>query len=127
MSDEFSPSTSLEVPDALKRDLIIVGDAVGARGISRAAQTAKKQPCWRRRETFVDVQARATQQKMRGDERFVNVGYTPGFPWFGVRVLHSRDASTGVTNPGYRPDDEGITAFPASIVVGSRQPGLTSA
>jgi beta-glucosidase len=25
----------------------------------------------------------------------------------------------GVTNPGYRPDDKGATAFPASIVVGS--------
>ena len=25
----------------------------------------------------------------------------------------------GITNPGYRPDDEGATAFPASIVVGS--------
>src|SRR5262249_21667767 len=25
----------------------------------------------------------------------------------------------GITNPGYRPDDKGATAFPASIVVGS--------
>ena len=29
------------------------------------------------------------------------------------------DASMGVTNPGYRPDDKGATAFPSEILVGS--------
>lgn len=37
----------------------------------------------------------------------------------GIPDLQSSDASMGITNPGYRPDDPGATAFPASIVVGS--------
>jgi beta-glucosidase len=49
----------------------------------------------------------------------MSAGYTPGVPRLGIPALQSSDASMGVTNPGYRPDDEGATAFPASIVVGS--------
>ena len=49
----------------------------------------------------------------------MSAGYTPGIPRLGVPALQSSDASMGVTNPGYRPDDKGATAFPASIAVGS--------
>jgi beta-glucosidase len=49
----------------------------------------------------------------------MSAGYTPGVPHLGVPVLQSSDASMGITNPGYRPDDKGAIALPASIVVGS--------
>jgi hypothetical protein len=42
-------------------------------------------------------------------------GYTPGVPRLGVPALLSSDASMRVTNPGFRPDDKGATAMPASI------------
>jgi beta-glucosidase len=89
--------------------------------------------------------ARATEAQMTDDERFSllisilgnvpggamppdprvrdvknqSAGYTRGIPRLGIPALQSSDASMGVTNPGYRPDDRGATAFPASIVVGS--------
>src|SRR5262245_19853893 len=91
-----------------------------------------------------DDRARDTEQKMTDDERFsliisllgpasivprdpripadvknVSAGYTSGIPRLGIPALQSSDASMGVTNPGYRPDDKGATAFPASILVGS--------
>ncbi|HEY6983476.1 MAG TPA: glycoside hydrolase family 3 C-terminal domain-containing protein [Pseudolabrys sp.] len=92
-----------------------------------------------------DERARETEQKMTDDERFsliisligaipsigvprdkripegvnMSAGYTPGIPRLGIPALQSSDASMGVTNPGYRPDDKGATAFPASIAVGS--------
>ena len=95
--------------------------------------------------TSPDERARATEQQMTDDERFsllvsligavpsigvprdtripagvnMSAGYTPGIPRLGVPALQSSDASMGVTNPGYRPDDKGATAFPASIVVGA--------
>jgi beta-glucosidase len=96
--------------------------------------------------TDPDIRARATEQKMTDDERFSllisilgyvpggalppdpripgdlknpSAGYTPGIPRLGIPALQSSDASMGITNPGYRPDDKGATAFPASIVVGS--------
>ena len=91
------------------------------------------------------MRARETEQQMTDDERFSllisilgnvaggqippdprvahvenqSAGYTPGIPRLGIPALQSSDASMGVTNPGYRPDDKGATAFPASIVVGS--------
>src|SRR5690606_37996785 len=40
-------------------------------------------------------------------------------PRLGIPAIQSSDASMGVTNPGYRPDDEGATAFPALIAMGS--------
>jgi beta-glucosidase len=92
-----------------------------------------------------DERARATEAQMTDDKRFslivsllgpasivprdpripaevenLSGGYTPGIPRLGVPALQSSDASMGVTNPGYRPDDKGATAFPASILVGSR-------
>ncbi|SMF15827.1 Glycosyl hydrolase family 3 N terminal domain-containing protein [Xaviernesmea oryzae] len=96
-------------------------------------------------ESEADVRARETEQQMTDDERFSllisilgnvaggsiapdprvahlenpSAGWTPGIPRLGIPDLQSSDASMGVTNPGYRPDDKGATAFPASIVVGS--------
>lgn len=97
-------------------------------------------------ETSADARARDTEQKMTDDERFTllvsiigtveggafpphprfpkdlknsSAGYTPGVRRLGIPALQSSDASMGVTNPGYRPEDKGATAFPASIVVGS--------
>lgn len=96
-------------------------------------------------ETQADARARETEQQMTDDERFSlivslmgivpgssvppdprvkgvknqSAGHTPGIPRLGIPTLQSSDASMGVTNPGYRPDDKGATAFPASIVVGS--------
>jgi len=96
-------------------------------------------------ELSPDDRARETEHRMTDDERFsliisllgpvsatvhrdpripsdvknVSAGYTPGIPRLGIPALQSSDASMGITNPGYRPDDKGATAFPASIVVGS--------
>ena len=88
-------------------------------------------------------EALETEQKMTDDERFsmiisilgaaslfqrdkripegvpMSAGYTPGVPRLGIPALRMSDASLGVTNPGYRPEDKGATALPASIVVGS--------
>src|SRR5262245_36168090 len=93
-----------------------------------------------------DERARETESKMTDDERFslivsligavpsvgvprderipaevdnMSAGYTAGIPRLGIPALQSSDASMGVTNPGYRSDDKGATAFPASIVVGA--------
>ncbi|MBH0119900.1 glycoside hydrolase family 3 protein [Rhodococcus sp. CX] len=49
----------------------------------------------------------------------MSAGYTPGVPRLGIPAIQSSDAGMGVTNPGYRPDDEGATAFPSSIALGS--------
>jgi beta-glucosidase len=97
-------------------------------------------------ESPVDVRAREVEQQLTDDERFaliisvigavpmlglprhknipddvrnMSAGYTAGVPRLGVPAIQSSDASMGVTNPGYRPDDQGATAFPASIAVGS--------
>ena len=53
------------------------------------------------------------------DVKNMSAGYTPGVPRVGIPAIQSSDASMGVTNPGYRPDDEGATAFPALIALGS--------
>ncbi|MGE3875237.1 MAG: glycoside hydrolase family 3 C-terminal domain-containing protein [Parvibaculaceae bacterium] len=92
-----------------------------------------------------DERARVTEAQMTDDERFaliisllgavaglgvprdkripegvdMSAGYTAGVPRLGVPALQSSDASMGITNPGYRPDDKGATAFPASIAVGA--------
>ena len=95
-------------------------------------------------QTDPDARAREIEQLMTDDERFamlvsvmganpvagardaripdrvpMSAGYTPGVPRLGVPALLSTDASLGVTNPGYRPDDKGATAFPASLLIGS--------
>lgn len=53
------------------------------------------------------------------DVRNMSAGYTPGVPRLGIPAIQSSDASMGITNPGYRPDDEGATAFPSLIALGS--------
>jgi beta-glucosidase len=93
-----------------------------------------------------DAKAREIEQQMTDDERFsllismlgyvpgsfaprdpripedvknMSAGYTPGVPRLGIPPIQSSDASMGVTNPGYRPDDKGATAFPSLIALGS--------
>jgi beta-glucosidase len=53
------------------------------------------------------------------DNISMSAGYTPGIPRLGIPNIQSTDASMGVTNPGYRPDDKGATAMPASILSGA--------
>ncbi len=94
-----------------------------------------------------DARALEVEQQMTDDERFslitsllgdipgsavgprdprlpedltnMSAGYTPGIPRLDVPAIQSSDASMGITNPGYRPDDEGATAFPSLIALGS--------
>jgi beta-glucosidase len=104
------------------------------------------QPATAGDESDVDLRARRVEEQMTDDERFslvvsligavpsigvprdrripeevmnMSAGFTPGVPRLGIPAIQSSDASMGVTNPGYRPDDPGATAFPASILVGS--------
>jgi hypothetical protein len=117
----------------------VIRGGIAAQAMAVAAPAAAQQ-------ASPDERARLTEQQMTDDERFLllisilgnveggafppdpripsdlknpSAGYTPGIPRLGVPALQSSDASMGVTNPGYRPDDKGATAFPASIVVGS--------
>jgi beta-glucosidase len=95
-------------------------------------------------ESPADQRAHETEQRMTDDERFsllvsimgansflpvrdpripegatMSAGYTPGVPRLGIPALQMTDASLGITNPGYRPDDPGATALPATILVAS--------
>jgi beta-glucosidase len=97
-------------------------------------------------ESEADVRARGIEEQLTDDERFalvvsligalpaigvprderipedvtnMSAGYTAGVPRLGIPAIQSSDASMGVTNPGYRPDDEGATAFPSSVLIGS--------
>lgn len=96
-------------------------------------------------DSAADERAREVEEQMTDDERFsliislsgatrftgglrdkrypddapLTAGYTPGVPRLGVPALLSSDASMGITNPGFRPDDEGATAMPASVLVGA--------
>lgn len=101
------------------------------------------------RETLdeADARAREIEQQLTDDERFslifsvmghvpgglagprdpripedlenISAGYTPGVPRLGIPAIQSSDASMGITNPGYRPDDKGATAFPSLIALGA--------
>lgn len=91
--------------------------------------------------TDPDARARDIEMKMTDEERFsllasvmgVNkwlpvrdarippdvpmcAGYVPGVPRLGVPALLMSDASLGVSNPGYRPDDT-ATALPAGLAL----------
>ncbi|HYD75987.1 beta-glucosidase [Ramlibacter sp.] len=94
-----------------------------------------------------DARARELEEQMTDDERFsliisvlgyipgsavggrdprlpadlgnMSAGYTPGVPRLGIPAIQSSDASMGITNPGYRPDDPGATAFPSLIALGA--------
>ena len=97
-------------------------------------------------QTDPDVRAREVEEQLTDDERFalvvsilgwapkllphkdpripddvtnMSAGYTPGVPRLGIPAIQSSDASMGVTNPGYRPDDPGATAFPSLIALGA--------
>jgi beta-glucosidase len=59
----------------------------------------------------------ATRDKHIPEDVSMSAGYTPGVPRLGIPALLMSDASLGITNPGYRPDDKGATALPASIAV----------
>jgi beta-glucosidase len=100
-----------------------------------------------RQEAAADVRAREIEQQMTDEERFsliisvfghvpgsiaggrdpripehvknMSAGYTPGVSRLGVPAIQSSDASMGITNPGYRPEDKGATAFPSLIALGS--------
>jgi beta-glucosidase len=89
-----------------------------------------------------DTRAWEIEQKMTDDERFslvasvmgtpaseprheripygtpMSVGYTPGVSRLGIPALLMSDASLGVTNPNFRPDDT-ATALPAGIALGA--------
>jgi beta-glucosidase len=86
-----------------------------------------------------DTRAHAVEAQLTDDERFqliisvigavpsigmprhpsipegtnMSAGYTAGVPRRGIPAIQSSDASMGITNPGYRPEDKGATAFPA--------------
>ncbi len=117
---------------------LLVSAAAASASYSSAAATAQ--------DGSPDERAKAVEQQMTDDERFsliisllgavptlgvprdkripeavtnMSAGFTPGIPRLGIPALQSSDASMGVTNPGYRLDDKGATAFPASIVVGA--------
>src|SRR5262249_57293281 len=107
------------------------GNAAGAIAAGVAAGSAATAQA---EDGTPDERARDTEQRMTDDERFslllsllgpaslvprdpripadvknVSAGYTPGVPRLGIPALQSSDASMGVTNPGYRPDDKGAT------------------
>jgi beta-glucosidase len=92
-----------------------------------------------------DQRARETEAQMTDDERFemiysimgaasiigmkrdprlpagipMSAAYASGVPRLGVPAQFQTDASMGITNPGYRSDDEGATAYPSEILVGA--------
>src|SRR5262245_59841188 len=90
-----------------------------------AREKEQQMPDGERFSLIVSVIGAVTLLGMPRDKRIpesvnnMSAGYTPGVPPLGVPAIQSSDASMGVTNPGYRPDDKGATAFPASVVVGS--------
>jgi len=109
--------------------------ALGASAMTETSARAAESP---------DDRARQTEQQMTDDERFallvsvmganfvapvrdkripqglpMSAGFTPGVPRLGIPALRSSDASLGITNPGYRPDDPGATALPASLCMAS--------
>jgi beta-glucosidase len=119
---------------------------LGTLVVSAAAASATHSSAATAQDGSPDERAKAVEQQMTDDERFsliisligavptigvprdkripeavanMSAGFTPGIPRLGIPALQSSDASMGVTNPGYRPDDRGATAFPASIVVGA--------
>jgi beta-glucosidase len=123
--------------DLTRRDVGMVAAAL-ALGASVMIETSA------RADESPDERAKKTEQQMTDDERFallvsvmganfvspvrdprlpqglpMSAGFTPGVPRLGVPALRSSDASLGITNPGYRPDDAGATALPASLSVAS--------
>jgi beta-glucosidase len=129
--------------DSRRRDPVLgakTAEAGASASILKAALTSKA-------IEEADARAREIEQQMTDDERFsliisvlgevpgsfagprdpripkdvknMSAGYTPSVPRLGIPAIQSSDASMGVTNPGYRPDDKGATAFPSLIALGS--------
>jgi beta-glucosidase len=91
---------------------------------SRALEAERQMTDDERFSLLVSVMGAVPSSGIHRDERIppgvnMSAGYTPGIPRLGIPALQSSDAGMGVTNPGYRPDDAGATAFPASILTGS--------
>src|SRR5690606_35824371 len=63
--------------------------------------------------------AGARDPRIPEDVKNMSAGYTPGVPRLGIPAIQSSDASSGITNPGYRAEDKGATAFPSLIALGS--------
>lgn len=63
--------------------------------------------------------AGSRDRRIPDDVDNMSAGYTPGVPRLGIPAIQSSDASMGITNPGYRPHDEGATAFPSLIALGA--------
>ncbi len=102
----------------------IANFAQGPSPDTRAAETEKKMTDDERFSLLISIMGSVKAIGVARDNRIpentpMSAGYTPGIPRLGVPAILASDASMGVTNPGYRPDDKGATAFPASIAAGS--------
>src|SRR5690606_17137646 len=91
---------------------------------SRAVATEAQMTDDERFDMIYSVMGATTVVNPRRDPRIppdvpMSAGYAKGVARLGVPAQLQTDASMGVTNPGYRPDDEGATAFPAEILVGA--------
>jgi beta-glucosidase len=118
--------------------------AISVTAFSAPPQPAKPRANDTTGDPSPDARARETEAQMTDDERFslivsifgsmppyvprdpripegvaMSAGYTPGVPRLGVPALRMSDASLGITNPGFRPDDKGATALPASLAAGA--------
>src|SRR5690606_38277700 len=90
----------------------------------RAAATEAQMTDDERFDMIYSVMGATTVVNPRRDPRIppdaaMSAGYVKGVARLGVPAQLQTDVSMGVTNPGYRPDDEGATAFPAEILVGA--------
>lgn len=109
----------------MARAATIAGEVAEAEADARARETEQQMTDEERFSLVISIMGPVPQMGIARDARIpahvknLSAGYTPAIPRLGVPALHSSDASMGVTNPGYRPDDMGATAFPASILVGA--------
>jgi beta-glucosidase len=90
----------------------------------RAAATEAQMTDDERLDMIYSVMGATTVVNPRRDPRIpsdvpMSAGYAKGVARLGVPAQLQTDASMGITNPGYRPDDPGATAFPSEILVGS--------
>src|SRR5690606_36800493 len=98
--------------------------AQGASADARALQTEAQMTDDERFGMIYSILGAVTVIGVKPDPRIpegvpMSAGYAQGVPRLGVPAQFQTDASMGITNPGYRPDDPGATAFPSSILVGS--------
>ncbi|HLT91549.1 MAG TPA: beta-glucosidase [Woeseiaceae bacterium] len=139
MSTPLPPGTDSAPSEGMPRDVGLPdAEGLGTNVETDRALAGRPSP---------DERAREVEEQMTDDERFslvisimghipgsavggrdprlpanlanMSAGYTPGVPRLGIPAIQSSDASMGITNPGYRPDDAGATAFPSLIALGS--------